>query len=73
MDMYICEEPLGFIFRKTTMVAFALQPCGVTVAQLLGHWCPDQKVEGSIPDGSSGVSIGKLISSTLPHHEKLIY
>ena len=36
-----------------------LQKCqfvGATVAQLVGHWSPDQKVEGSTHDGDSAVA-----------------
>jgi hypothetical protein len=43
------------------------------VAQWVRRWSPDHKVEGSTPDGGSGVTFGKSLSSTLPHHEKLIY
>ena len=46
---------------------------GVTVAQLIWYWSPDQKVECSIPNRGSGVTFGKSLSSTLPHYEKLIY
>ena len=45
---------------------------GVTMAQLVRRWTPDHKINGSTPNGGSGVTFGKSHSSIMPHHEKLI-